>query len=64
MVARLTPRGLMEILREVPLESDDDPAPREAAAPSAAKVRRRGRDAVLEADDCEIIVYELFQDRA
>lgn len=54
----------MEILREVPLESDDDRAPREAAAPSAAKVRRRGRDAVLEADDCEIIVYELFQDRA
>lgn len=63
MVAKLTPQGLQEILQDVPLELSGS-TPSNAVAPDTAKVQRRGRDAVLEAADVDIVVYELFPDRA
>jgi hypothetical protein len=63
MAARLTPQGLQELLPEIPVETGSR-TPSLSAAPSTAKVQRRGRDAVLEAGDVEIVVYELFPDRA
>lgn len=63
MVAKLTPRGLQDLLQSVPLDTNGS-APSNAAAPNTTKVQRRGRDAVLEANDVEIVVYELFPDRA
>lgn len=63
MAAPKMPRGLEELLRASPSDSGD-PAPGTPVAPRTAKVHRRGRDAVLDTDDVEIIVYELFPDRA
>lgn len=63
MVAKLNPRGLQELLQGIPLDPSDS-APSSAVAPNVAKVQRRGRDAVLEANDVDIVVYELFPDRA
>lgn len=63
MAAKMTPRGLQDLLQSVPLETSDS-TPSSAAAPNTAQVQRGGRDAVLEANDAEIVVYELFPDRA
>lgn len=63
MGPKLKPRGVEELLRDS-LLAPSDPTPRGNAAPSEAKVHRRGNDAVLDSDDCEIVVYEMFGDRA
>ncbi|MBI2078491.1 MAG: hypothetical protein HYT80_09015 [Euryarchaeota archaeon] len=61
MGPKLKPQGFEDLLHE----SLDGPAhARASAAPTVAKVQRRGNDAILDSDDCEIIVYELFGDRA
>ena len=62
MVAKPTLHGSADLLQELRLDVRD-PTPSNAA-PKATKVTRRGTDAVLDTDDCEIIVYGLFPDRA
>jgi len=57
---KIKPQGFQDLL----LESGEDSHARDSAAPTVAKVQRRGNDAILDSDDCEIIVYELFGDRA
>ena len=58
---KLKPQGFEDRLRE---PRDESSHARASAAPMVAKVQRRGNDAILDSDDCEIIVYELFGDRA
>lgn len=62
MQRRIKPKDLETILRESFLE---ETMPQRGGGPAVvATVQRRGRDAVLDSDDAEIIVYELFGERA
>lgn len=63
MGPKLKPRGVEDILRDSLLD-ELAPQPRPTAAPSEARVHRRGNDAVLDSGDCEIVVYGMFGDRA
>lgn len=58
---KLKPPRFEDLLREslrggIPAHDDMNPP--------APRFHRRGNDAILDSDDCEIIVYELFGDRA
>jgi hypothetical protein len=61
MVTRLKPKGLDELLRQSLVESSE-PA-RQETAPTAAVLPKTAREAVLETDDVQIVVYEPFENR-
>jgi hypothetical protein len=57
MATKIKPRGLEDMLRQG-LGAASEPA-RPRAAPTVATIPHRGKEAVLETDDVQIIVYEL-----
>ena len=61
MATKQKPQDFKDMLRE-DLSIASEPA-RARAAPFAAVVQRRGKEAVLDTDDVQIIVYEMFPDR-
>lgn len=63
MVAKMKPPGLEDLLRRSLTAPSEAPRPN-PPAPTEALVQRRGADAILDTEDCQILLYEMYEDRA